>query len=198
MCGVEHIGWLYDAGCWVMERLGLRRWRAWLAGGARGRVLEVGAGTGRNLSLYADPRRVVAMEPDPALLGAARARAPAVRLVAARVEALPFRDGAFDTVVSSLVFCSVTNSQAGLVEIRRVLRERGELRMLEHVRARSPTLARLQDGIQPLWTRIMGGCHPNRDTERTVLDSGFDIVPGSRAARGALMRFVAVARAPGD
>ncbi|HWV58299.1 MAG TPA: class I SAM-dependent methyltransferase [Longimicrobiales bacterium] len=194
MRGVEHIGGLYDAGCWIVERFGLKRWREWLVGGARGRTLEVGVGTGRNLPLYRDPRQVIAIDPDASLLRSARGRAPDVRLVAARVEALPFRDDAFDTVISSLVFCSVTDPAAGLAELQRVLRDDGELRMLEHVRARSRTLAWAQDRIQPLWTRAMGGCHPNRDTEGAIVRAGFQVIPGSRAERGALRRFVAIPR----
>src|SRR6202140_178709 len=99
------------------------------------------------------------------------------------VEALPFRDGAFDTVVSGLVFCSVPRPPLGLAEVKRVLRADGELRMLEHVRATTRLGARWQDATQPLWTWIAGGCHRNRDTERTVEEAGFAIAPQGRRAR---------------
>ncbi len=195
MAGLEQIPWLYDALCTVMERTGLGRWRRWLVEGARGRTLDLGTGTGRNLPLYRTDVRVVGVEPAWAPLRRARRRAPAVPLVRARAEALPFRDGVFDTVVGGLVFCSVADPGQGLAEVRRVLRPGGTLRMLEHVRALAPWKARLQDAVQPFWTRLTGGCHPNRDTERTVEEAGFRIEPEGRRAKRDMRRFAA--RPPG-
>jgi ubiquinone/menaquinone biosynthesis C-methylase UbiE len=196
--GVEQIPWLYDALCTVADRLGLARWRRWVAQGARGRTLEVGCGTGRNLPLYGPGARVVGLDPSLDALRRARRRAPRTPLVAATVEALPLRDGAVDTIVSSLVFCSVPDASGGLAEVRRVLAAGGQLRMLEHVRSTRPWKARWQDRLQPLWTRISGGCHPNRDTEGRVQDAGFVIAPGERRARGELRRFVARPAGSGD
>jgi ubiquinone/menaquinone biosynthesis C-methylase UbiE len=192
MRGIEQIAWLYDAGMAVQDRLGFRRWRSWLAGGARGRVLEVGCGTGRNLPLYG-PAAALVVGVDPALdvLRAARRRAAGAPLVAASAEALPVRDDAFDTVVSGLAFCSVADPPRGLAEVKRVLAPGGSLRMVEHVRARRPLLARLQDLVQPGWTRFTGGCHPNRDTERSVSAAGFAIEADGRRERGTLRRFSA-------
>ena len=112
-------------------------------------------------------------------------------MIQARAEALPFRTGAFDTVVSGLVFCSVGDPARGLAEIRRVLAPGGELRMLEHVRSPVPWRARWEDRIQPLWTRVSGGCHPNRDTEAAVEANGFRIVAATRRAQGFMRRFTA-------
>ena len=190
MRGAEQIPWLYDACCAISERTGLRRWREWLVRVAPGRALEVGAGTGRNLPLYDDVRRVVALDPDRRLLARARRRAPAARFVIGSAEALPFPSGTFDTVVSGLVFCSVPDPHRGLSEVRRVLAPGGSLRMMEHVRA-AGVMGRLQDLIQPAWTRIVGGCHPNRETEANVAAAGFTILrDGYRAKRG-MRRFVA-------
>ena len=191
MRGLEQIPWLYDAMCGVMERFGLGRWRRWLVAGARGRTLDVGSGTGRNLPLYAAGVRVVALEPEWDSLQRARRRAPRVPLVQGSVEALPFSAGTFDTVVSGLVFCSVANPRRGLAEVKRVLRPEGRLRMLEHVRSLRPWKARLQDRTQPVWTRVSGGCRPNRDTEREVEASGFAIEEDGRRARGDMHRFSA-------
>ncbi|WP_018872111.1 class I SAM-dependent methyltransferase [Thioalkalivibrio sp. ALJ16] len=199
MRGLEQIPWLYDGLMSVAEVLGLRRWRRRLVTGARGRVLEIGCGTGRDLPLYAGPERVIGIDPDLAALRRARRRAPSAALVVARAEALPFADGTFDTVVSGLVFCSVQDPPQALGEVRRVLAEAGELRMLEHVRHTRPLLARAQDRVQPAWTCITGGCHPNRDTEAAVERAGFCIDPDDRVARGVMRRFAArVCRAPVD
>jgi len=191
MRGLEEIPWLYDLGLWVLEHGGLGRWRDWLVAGARGRTLDVGTGTGRDLPLYPAGVRAIAVDPHRDNLARARRRAPGVPLVRARAEALPFKDGAFDTVVSGLVFCSVQDPREGFAEVRRVLSPGGTLRMLEHVRSQSPLAARWQDLVQPAWTRISGGCRPNRDTERTLADAGFRIDPASRRAEGSMRRFEA-------
>ncbi len=189
MRGLEQIPWLYDAFMAVAERTGLGRWRAWLAGGAAGRVLDLGCGTGRNLPYY---RRGTATGADPSAQNLARARRrAAVPLVRARAEALPFKDGSFDTVVCGLVLCSVEDPAAALAELRRVLAPEGSLRLLEHVRSRHPWEARLQDRLQPLWTRVAGGCRPNRETEEAVEAAGFRILPEGRRARGVMRRFSA-------
>lgn len=191
MRGVEQIPWLYDAICALYERLGLARWRRWLVAGARGRTLDLGCGTGRNLPLYAPPGRPVGLDPAWPALERARRRAPGVPLVQASADALPFRAGAFDTVVAGLVFCSIPHPPRALAEVRRVLAEGGRLRMLEHVRSATPWKARVQDRIQPWWTRLTGGCHPNRDTEAVVEAAGFVIEPEGRRARGNMRRFAA-------
>jgi ubiquinone/menaquinone biosynthesis C-methylase UbiE len=194
MRGIEHIPWLYDAWLWLFERTGLDRWRRWLVAGARGRTLDLGTGTGRNLPLFGDDEPVTALDPDRRSLRRARRRAPRALLVVGRAEALPFRDRAFDTVVSGLVFCGVDDPDQGLAEVRRVLEPDGELRMLEHVRSTNPLMAWWQDRIQPAWTVIAGGCRPNRSTEATVERSGFAIDRHDRRARGTMRRFRAQPR----
>jgi ubiquinone/menaquinone biosynthesis C-methylase UbiE len=189
--GVEQIPWLYDGLCAVMERTGLASFRRWIAAGARGRTLDVGCGTGRGLRFYRPGVSVVGIDPAGASLARAARRVPGSRLVQASAEALPFRDGAFDTVVSSFVFCSVPDPARGLVEVKRVLRPDGQLRMLEHVRSQRRWKAAFQDRVQPLWTRLSGGCRPNRDTERLVEASGFVIEGADRLEQADLRRFSA-------
>ncbi len=196
MRGLEQIPWLYDTACALLERTGLGRWRRRLCEGARGRVLDVGCGTGRNLPLL--PPGSLGIDPAGDPLRRARRRAPGARLVQASVEALPFRAGVFDTVVSGLVFCSVDDPARGLAEVRRVLGPGGSLRMLEHVRSEHPRWARWQDRLQPLWTRISGGCRPNRDTERAVEEAGFLVDAATRRARGNMRRLVARAGSATD
>jgi ubiquinone/menaquinone biosynthesis C-methylase UbiE len=191
MRGIEQIPWLYDAGMTLLEATGLRRWREWLVRDARGRVLDLGCGTGRNLALLDGPRRPVGVDPCHDTLCRARGRAPRALLVQARAEALPFRPGTFDTVMTGLVFCSVDDPDAGLREIARVLAPDGQVRMLEHVRSHHRWQAVLQDAAQPLWTWATGGCRPNRETEKTVRRAGFLIDDHSRRATGSMRRFVA-------
>jgi len=195
MKGIEQRPGLYDAGMRVLNRLGLSRWRRSLV--SEGPVLEVGCGTGLNLPLYPTDAWVVGLDPDPNLLRAARHRAPEALLVQGRAEALPFRDGAFDTVVSSLVFCSVEDPAAGLREVARVLRPGGRLRMLEHVRPRGRLAGWLSHRMQPAWTRVAGGCRPDRDTVGAVQAAGFTIDPGTYRARSVFRRFDAVVGKPG-
>ena len=189
MRGLEQIPWLYDPLCAVFEATGLGRWRRWLAVGARGLTLDLGCGTGRNLPLFGPDVSAIGLDPSADVLHRARRRAPGVPLVQGSAERLPFRDRAFDTVVSGLVYCSVGDAGRGLAEVRRVLRPDGALRMLEHVRSTRPWKARWQDRLQPFWTRVTGGCHPNRDTERLVEASGFAI--DEHRARGDMRRFSA-------
>jgi ubiquinone/menaquinone biosynthesis C-methylase UbiE len=189
--GFEQIPWLYDACCTLLEAAGFSRWRRWVVSQAHGLSLDLGTGTGRNLPLFGPATRVIGIDPYRPVLDRARRRATRARLIQAEAERLPFRDQVFDTVVSGTVLCSVADPVAALHEVRRVLRPGGTVPMLEHVRSTRPWKARVQDALQPMWTRVSGGCHPNRDTERAVREAGFVIEPGSRRARGDLRRFVA-------
>jgi len=193
MRGIEQIPWLYDTLMTLAP--GLERWRKELVATARGRVLEVGCGTGRGLPDYGSEVELFALDPNFASLSRAHRRRRDARLVCASAEAIPFADNSFDCVVSSLVFCSVPDAGRGLKELRRVLRPDGRLLMLEHVQARSPSFARMLDAIQPAWTRVTGGCHPNRDTVAAVERAGFVVESGSLRSRGLIRRFVA--RQPG-
>jgi len=192
--GVEQIPWLYDLGMVASEATGFARWRRWLVAGARGRVLEVGCGTGRNLPLHPAGAEVTAVDPHPENLARARRRRPSARLLLAKAEALPFPDASFDTVLLSLVLCSVEEPAAALREVHRVLAPGGTLRAIEHVRATAPWRARLQDAVQPSWTRVSGGCRPNRDSEAAVAKAGFTVL--ERHASGLLRRLVARVRPP--
>jgi ubiquinone/menaquinone biosynthesis C-methylase UbiE len=156
-----------------------RRHRDELVRGLRGMVLEVGAGTGLNLSRYTAQARVVALEPEPtmarkAAARARKARSPAVVLRGV-AEALPFPDGTFDAVVACYVLCSVADPTRAISELRRVLRPGGEIRVYEHVRSAHHRWARVQDAVTPLWRRVGCNCHPNRDTAALLRAGGFDV-----------------------
>ena len=163
------------------EELGLADRRRALLAGVSGRVLEIGAGTGTNLRHYpAAVSEVVAVEPEPYLRArlaeAAPSAAPAVRVVDAAAERLPFNDGAFDAAVASLVLCSVAEPARALAELARVLRPGGELRFLEHVaspHAGRRGAQRLADAT--VWPWLSGGCHLGRETPALLTTAGFVI-----------------------
>jgi ubiquinone/menaquinone biosynthesis C-methylase UbiE len=149
--------------------------------GARGLVLEIGVGAWLNLTRYSrDIKSLTGIEPNARSIKKAMQRAQQlgwdVDLRQGTFESLPFPDESFDTVVATFVWCSVSDVPAGLREIRRVLKPGGELRFLEHVRSQSPRAARVQDMMTPLWRRLAGNCHPNRDTEQAIRAAGFQIV----------------------
>ncbi len=170
---------LYDRMQASAERSYMRRVREEIAGGARGRVLEVGAGTGASFRYYNDhAEEVVATEPDPFMLERARRRAEnlgrSIELRQAAAEELPFEDGSFDTVVSTTVMCTVTDPARALSEVRRVLKPSGELRIYEHVRYDHAFGAFWQDLATPVWRWFAAGCHPNRDIVSLVREAGFE------------------------
>ena len=169
---------LYDPLGVFMERWWMGERRARLLKGARGAVLEIGGGTGANLPHYSGVDRVTVAEPDPfmrkRLVPKLEAARVPVEVSAAGAEALPFHDGSFDTVISTLVLCTVPDQESVLDEIIRVLRPGGRLLFIEHVRA-TGSMARWQDRIEPVWGQLFGGCHPNRDTVAAIEEAGFEI-----------------------
>ena len=158
----------------------LHNWRSETVSGAKGDVLEIGCGSGANFSLYdASAARIIAIEPDPSMLKRARARAAEtagrVEVRQASAEELPFDDYSFDSVISTWNMCSVPDYKRALAEVRRVLKPGGEYRFLDHVRYDGGPLAAIQDRIVPFWTWCGAGCHPNRDIESAVVESGLQI-----------------------
>jgi SAM-dependent methyltransferase len=189
---------LYDLFMGFCDRLGLRRLRREVAAEAEGLVLEVAAGTGLNLPHYQAARRVVATDPEAAMLARARQRvekAPRpVRLIAADAQALPFPDHTFDTVVATLAFCTIPEPEAAFRELRRVLKPGGKLHLLEHVRAPWRPLARLQDWLTPLWRRAAGGCCLNREPLATAHRCGFGVAGIRRSLGGIVVRATLIPR----
>lgn len=162
------------------ERLVLGAGRSWAVAGLRGRVLEIGAGTGMTLPHYSGLDALVLTDRSARMLARAAGRAAAMpfaaKVVTAYAEHLPFASGSFDGVVATLALCTVDSPRAAFREIRRVLRAGGELRLFEHVRVPSPPIAALQDLLTPGWRAISGGCHLNRDTLAAALEAGFSPV----------------------
>jgi ubiquinone/menaquinone biosynthesis C-methylase UbiE len=162
------------------EERGQAELRRELLAGLSGRVIEVGAGNGLNFPHYpASVEEVVAVEPGAYLRERAAEAAPAalvpIRVIDGLAGRLPVEDACFDAAVVSGVLCSVPDEDAALAELRRVLRPGGELRFYEHVRARNPVRARMQDAADLVWPRLMGGCHPNRDTFAAIERAGLRV-----------------------
>jgi SAM-dependent methyltransferase len=171
---------IYDPFLCVGEAAGMRAARKELVAQATGRVLEVGAGTGLNVPHYSPAaRELILVEPDPAMRGrlerrVRRADRQAV-IVDASAEQLPFAGRSFDTVVSTLVLCTVEQPDRALAEIARVLRPDGKLLFIEHVRAESQALAWWQDRLLGPWRRFAGGCRCNRATVDLMRACGFEV-----------------------
>ena len=170
----------YDGLLRGSERAGLADSRRDLLAHACGATLEIGAGTGLNLRDYPAPvTDLVLTEPSPHMARRLRVRADrwarAARVVEAPAEDLPFPDTSFDTVVATLVLCSVADPARALSEIRRVLGPGGRLLFLEHVRSTDPRLAARQDRWHGLWLLLGAGCHCNRDTKRAIARAAFHI-----------------------
>ncbi len=146
-----------------------------------GRVIELGAGAGPNFAHYPPTvKQVVAVEPEPYLreqahAAAAKAAVP-VDVIDGIADHLPAEDSSFDAAVACLVLCTVPDQATALAELRRVLRDGGELCFYEHVRSHQPAVARGQEFVDRLfWPRAFGGCHTARDTPAAIAAAGFEI-----------------------
>jgi ubiquinone/menaquinone biosynthesis C-methylase UbiE len=171
------------------------RQRQKLIPAARGRVLEVGIGSGLNLPFY-DPAKVGevwGLDPSPELTemasDAARGVSFDVELVSAGAEEIPLDTDSFDTVVVTYALCTIPDTESALREIARVLKPGGELLFCEHGLAPDAGVRRWQDRINPVWRRLGGGCHLNRDISGLIEGGGFEItgmetmyIPGWRPA----------------
>jgi len=167
----------YDLGMLPLELAVLRGLRRQAFSSLKGRVLELGIGTGANLPFYGGEARVVALDASRSMLEEARdrPRRVVVRWTQGDVHYLPFPDGAFDVVAGSLLFCSVAEPARGLAAARRVLAADGRLVLLEHMRGRGVG-AWLTDFLHPCWFAINETCHLNRQTTQTIVEAGFQLL----------------------
>ena len=171
---------LYDTAFLFAERRGLRDVRKDLVSQSTGRVVELGAGTGLNLSHYPETvSELLLTEPNPHMAAKLRKRACSVPLdtsvIVAPAESLPFPDASVDTVVATLVFCTVGNPRRALAEVARVLRPGGKFLFAEHVRSASPRAARWQDRLNLPWSWYACGCQCNRDTVAALGAASFEV-----------------------
>ncbi len=170
----------YDRGMAPLEKLALREMRARLLPYAGGDVLEIGVGTGANLPFYPASICLTAIDESPDMLAVAARRLAAqgsrARLGQMDVEHLAFPGATFDTVVTSLVLCSVVDQRRALSELRRVLRKPGgRLLLLEHMRPQIGLLAWLADLANVPWYAFNGRCNLNRETQQVIVEVGFEL-----------------------
>ena len=170
----------FDRYCGQDRGSGEWKLRRELLAGARGTVVEVGAGNGISFEHYPPAvGELVAVEPEPYLRrraeSAARSAPVPTRVTGGTAAELDLATGCADVLVICGVLCSVPDQAAALAEFRRVLRPGGELRFYEHVRSRRPGFARWQRLVDPAWARMMGGCHTARDTLAAITDAGFTL-----------------------
>jgi ubiquinone/menaquinone biosynthesis C-methylase UbiE len=172
----------------------MREHRAEVAADASGRVLEIGAGTGLNTPHYGPGiEELVLAEPDPAMArklrqAAGAAQAP-TQVVEAPAEEIPFDDDSFDSVVSTMVLCTVADPDAAVAEIDRVLRPGGRLLFVEHVLSDSPRLARWQHRLAGAWAGFASGCRCNQDT-LAMIDARLEIARVERSRWRGMPRLV--------
>ena len=187
----------YDWQIAKSEEAGLHAMRQRLLAGAAGEVLEVGAGTGANLSCYGPAvESLTVTEPLVPMVRRLERRVndrgAAAKVLRAPAEDLPFGDDTFDVAVSTLVLCGVDDQPRALRELRRVLRPGGTLLFLEHARSEDPALARLQDRLNWL-NRIVVRCDCNRPTLTTIKQAGFTVASLERTALPKAPKFVGLA-----
>jgi ubiquinone/menaquinone biosynthesis C-methylase UbiE len=146
---------------------------------ARGRVLEIGVGSGLNLRFYDAATHVIGLDPSTKLLSMAHVAAggigKSIELVEGVAEAIPLPDQCVDTVVSTWTLCSIPDVARALGEMRRVLKPEGHLLFVEHGRSSERRVVRWQDLLTPVWKRIGGGCHLNRPIEQLIQQAGFQV-----------------------
>ena len=174
--------------------------RAEVAGGATGRVLELGIGVGANWEHLPKGIEYSGIEPDPFMVERARKhaseRGQEYDIREAPAESLPFDDATFDTVIVTLTLCTVQDVQKALAEVRRVLKPGGQLRFSEHVRAQGRVGSSLQTAFTPAWRKLGAGCHLNRATADAIRETGLEIIELKRWRQGFMPMVTGVARAP--
>jgi len=163
-----------------MRQKQLTKYRRTVVAAARGRVLEIGVGSGLNFPLYGkEVEFVYGIDPSPRLLAIARRRVLAspvpVELLLGSATAIPLTDAAVDTVVMTWTLCSIPDPLAALREMRRVLKPNGNLCFVEHGLSPEPSIEHWQHRITPTWRRIAGGCHLDRKIDELIRLAGFDL-----------------------
>lgn len=167
---------LYDMVMKPLEATRFKKVRTALVRTAKGEVLEIGSGTGVNFPYYKCAAHVTAIEPSQKMRDRGEKRLTQanvpITVFDAVAESLPFADDTFDTVIATLVFCSIPNPKKALMEIQRVSKADAEILFFEHVRIEQSILGKVQDMLNPIWHKVCDGCQLNRDTLASIQQAG--------------------------
>ena len=179
----------------IMSRTPFPKQRKKIIPNAEGRVLEIGIGSGLNLELYDQNKvsEIFSVDPDNVLLNKARRRAKlnniSLNIESLSAEELPFESNSFDTVVSTYTLCSIKNAEKALTEVNRVMKNGSKFIFSEHGKAPDENVLKWQKRLNPIWSRIAGGCHLDIDIPSIISQSNFKIpeiqstyVPGPKFA----------------
>jgi ubiquinone/menaquinone biosynthesis C-methylase UbiE len=178
----------YDLFMVPLERKKFKTIRINLLSKASGKVLEIGSGTGINFPIYRSVESVTAIEPNPhmikrSLAKKAMSKIP-IEIVNIGAEQLPFDNDSFDTVVATLVFCTIPDVEKALLEMKRVCKPEGKILLFEHVKLDNRFLAKLQDWLTPFWKKICDGCCLNRATTYLLKKNGYQMIHMEKFYRG--------------
>lgn len=178
----------YDLFMVPLERKKFKTIRINLLSKASGKVLEIGSGTGINFPIYRSVESVTAIEPNPhmikrSLAKKAMSKIP-IEIVNIGAEQLPFDNDSFDTVVATLVFCTIPDVEKALLEMKRVCKPEGKILLFEHVKLDNRFLAKLQDWLTPFWKKICDGCCLNRETTYLLKKNGYQMIHMEKFYRG--------------
>jgi ubiquinone/menaquinone biosynthesis C-methylase UbiE len=169
----------YDFFMGPLERRKFKRVRQDLLKSATGKVLEIGSGTGINFPLYKNVDRVIAIEPSQPMIQQSMSKLDSamvpIEMVNASAERLPFEDHTFDTVVATLVFCTIPNVEEAINELKRVCKPNGKILLFEHVKMENSVLSSMQESLTPLWKKICDGCCLNRETLKAFTSQGLKV-----------------------
>lgn len=191
----NRISKFYDTFESLVEKYLFSKWRSMLWEYSRGEILEVGVGTGKNISYYPHKAEVTAIDISGGMLERAKSKiqgyADFLVLMQADVMNLPFKDEKFDSAVSTFVFCSVPNPVKGLKEIYRVLKPEGKMYLLEHVLSENRLISLWEEFHNPITSRLFG-FNVNRNTRRNLEMAGFKIIEDKKLAMKDVFRFFIV------
>jgi ubiquinone/menaquinone biosynthesis C-methylase UbiE len=169
----------YDRFMYYFEKKALDDLRKEILKGVKGNVLEIGPGTGVNLKYFnkntISQLTYIDVDYTKGLEEKAKEKCPNINFVDGSVEKMPFENNSFDHVIFTLVFCSVKNPLNGLSEIKRVLKDYGEIHFIEHVLPEKQPIKVIFNNFNSLWHKVSGGCNLNRKTIDTIIDAGFDV-----------------------
>lgn len=170
----------YDFFMSPLEQSKFKGIRKELLSKAKGKVLELGSGTGVNFPLYTNADKVFAIEPNQHMIDQSKSKCKLatvpIEMINASAESLPFEDNSFDTVVATLVFCSIPNVDMAISEIKRVCKPNGKILLFEHVKMENTVLSVMQERFTPLWKKVCDGCCLDRETLKAFTTHGLKIV----------------------